>query len=131
MNGAVPGPAPLDAAALRTAVDRYFEALDALDVDAVVEQFAPGGSLLCVTDGRAPRGHDELRAFFEVVCGGSRGMVHPVLWAAVDVAARRVAVHLHYRDEREGGAVYDEQTCNLFELDEQGRLARVLFWRGR
>ena len=72
-----------------------------------------------------------LRAFFHGVCDGSRGMVHPVLWAAVDVAARRVAVHLHYRDEREGGAVYDEQTCNLFELDEQGRLARVLFWRGR
>ena len=122
---------PLDAAALRAAVDRYFEALDALDVDAVVAQFAPGGSLACVTDGRAPQGHEELRAFFHGVCDGSRGMEHPVRWAAVDVAARRVAVHLHYLDEREGGAVYDEQTCNLFELDEQGRLLRVLFWRGR
>lgn len=126
-----PRPAGPSAADLRAAVERYFAALDALDVEAVVALFAPGGSLECVTDGRAPRGADELRAFFHGVCDGSRGMEHPVTWIAVDPAARRVATAQDYHDVRDSGAVYDERTANLFELDEACRLVRVRFWRGR
>ena len=118
------------AAALRTAVDAYFAALDALDVEATVALFAPGATLECVTDGRNPRGHDELRAFFHGVVDGSRGMVHPIVWIAVDGEAGSVATVQEYRDERDTGAVYEERTCNVFAFDEEGRITRLRFWRG-
>ena len=138
--GAEPGPgaepAPgaatrVSAAALRAAVDGYFAALAALDVEATVALFAPGATLECVTDGRSPRGHEELRAFFHGVVDGSRGMVHPVVWIAVDEAAGSVATVQEYRDERDTGAVYEERTCNVFGFDGEGRITRLRFWRGK
>ena len=130
----VPGPpaAPgAGAAALRAAVDGYFAALDTLDVEATVALFAPGATLECVTDGRNPRGHDELRAFFHGVVDGSRGMVHPVVWIAVDGEAGSVATVQEYRDEPDSGAVYEERTCNVFGFDGEGRITRLRFWRGK
>lgn len=127
-----PGAAPAPrAAALRAAVDGYFAALDALDVEATVALFAPDATLECVTDGRNPRGHDELRAFFHGVVDGSRGMVHPIVWIAVDEAAGSVATVQEYRDERDTGAVYEERTCNVFAFDGAGRITRLRFWRGK
>ncbi len=130
-GAATPRAAVPRAAALRTAVDAYFAALDALDVEATVALFAPGATLECVTDGRNPRGHDELRAFFHGVVDGSRGMVHPIVWIAVDGEAGSVATVQEYRDERDSGAVYEERTCNVFAFDEEGRITRLRFWRGK
>lgn len=107
-------------AELQAAVDAYFVALDALDVEGVVALFAPGGTLECVTDGRAPRGAEELRAFFHGVCDGSQEMDHPVTWIAVDVPGLAVATIQDYRDVRSTGAVYDERTCNLFRFERAG-----------
>lgn len=130
-GAAAPRAAAARTAALRAAVDGYFAALDALDVEATVALFAPGATLECVTDGRNPRGHDELRAFFHGVVDGSRGMVHPVVWIAVDGEAGSVATVQEYRDERDSGAVYEERTCNVFGFDGEGRITRLCFWRGK
>ena len=59
--------ATLSEAQLAAAVTAYFSAMDALDVEATVALFAEDGELECVTDGRHPRGHAELRAFFHGV----------------------------------------------------------------
>lgn len=119
------------AAALEAGVHAYFAALDALDVEATVALFVPDGELLCVTDGRNPRGHDELRAFFHGVVDGSRGMEHPVSWQAIDPARRAAATIQDYHDVRDTGAVYAERTCNFFAFAEDGRIERLRFWRGK
>lgn len=125
-TSAVPAPDVLAAA-----VRAYFAAMDALDVEATVALFALGGELECVTDGRHPRGHDELRAFFHGVVDGSLGMDHPVTWIAVDPVRRTVATVQDYHDVRENGAVYDERTCNVFTFAADGRIARIRFWRAK
>ena len=121
----------LSEAQLAAAVTAYFSAMDALDVEATVALFAEDGELECVTDGRHPRGHAELRAFFHGVVDGSHGMEHPVTWQAIDAARGAVATIQDYRDVRDTGAVYDERTCNFFRIAPDGRIQSIRFWRGK
>jgi ketosteroid isomerase-like protein len=111
-------------------VERYFAALDSLDVEATVACFAEDGSLECVSDGRRAVGPEQLREFVAGVTDGSLGMVHDVVRLVIDVDAGECATEQDYRDRRSDGRVYDERTCNFFSFAADGRLRHVRFWRG-
>lgn len=111
-------------------VERYFAALDSLDVEATVACFAEDGSLECVSDGRRAVGPEQLRDFVSGVTDGSQGMVHALVTLVIDVDAGECATEQDYHDRRSDGRVYDERTCNFFSFAPDGRLRRVRFWRG-
>ncbi len=120
----------MDRESLDRAVDRYFAALDSLDVDATVACFADDASIECVSDGRHAVGAEEIRHFVSDVTVGSLGMTHHVVNLVVDVDSGECATERDYYDRRSNGSVYDERTCNFFSVAHDGRLQRVRFWRG-
>jgi ketosteroid isomerase-like protein len=111
-------------------IREYFEALDRADVAGAVACFASRATLTCESDGTHLRGVDEIRAFFEQICGESLGMTHELLNVVIDVEGRKAAAELTYRDKLVDGREYDMRNCNFFDFDEDGRFARVHFWLG-
>ena len=110
-------------------INEYFEAVDRLEIDPILDCFTVDAELTCVSDGRHARGHDELRTFFNGVIDGSLEMKHAITNLLVDAERGRAATEQDYHDRRSNGLVYDERTCNFFEFDESGKITRLRFWR--
>jgi hypothetical protein len=115
---------------IAAAVHHYFEVLDALNLDSTVDCFTEDATLECVTDGRRAVGRSEIRAMLAPIVDGSRSMSHLVTGLVVDTETSQCATQQDYRDHRTDGQMYIERTCNVFELDPDGRFATVRFWRG-
>lgn len=106
----------------------YFKAVDAKDVDAVLEHFAPDATLTVQTDHVTFSGSDEIRRMFTDFIDNSVSIFHEIKNIVVEPEARKVATEQSYIGELVDGSRNDMHNCNFFDVDADGRFTRVIIW---
>jgi ketosteroid isomerase-like protein len=108
--------------------DSYFKAVDAKDVDAIMAHFADDATLTVQTDNAVFAGADEIRRMFNDFCDGSVSIFHEIKNIVVEPEARKVATEQSYIGELNDGTKNDMHNCNFFDIDADGKFARVIIW---
>ena len=106
----------------------YFRAVDAKDVDAILEHFADDATLTVQTDHAVFAGADEIRRMFTDFCDGSVSIFHEIKNIVVEPSAGKVATEQSYIGELVDGTMNDMHNCNFFDVDEAGKFSRVIIW---
>ena len=114
--------------ALAAAPQTYFDAVDAMDVDAVLEHFADDATLTVQTDHATFAGADEIRRMFNDFTGASVSIFHEIKNIVVEPDARKVATEQSYIGELSDGTKNDMHNCNFFDFNEDGKFSRVIIW---
>jgi ketosteroid isomerase-like protein len=108
--------------------DSYFKAVDAMDVDAILEHFADDATLTVQTDHAVFEGADEIRRMFTDFCGSSVSIFHEIKNIVVEPEAGKVATEQSYIGELNDGTRNDMHNCNFFDIDADGKFSRVIIW---
>jgi ketosteroid isomerase-like protein len=106
----------------------YFKAVDAMDVDAILEHFADDATLTVQTDHAVFEGADEIRRMFTDFCGNSVSIFHEVKNTIVEPELGKVATEQSYIGELSDGRKNDMHNCNFFDVDAEGKFSRVIIW---
>jgi ketosteroid isomerase-like protein len=114
--------------ALAAAPASYFRAVDAMDVDAILEHFADDATLTVQTDHVTFTGADEIRRMFNDFTGASVSIFHEIKNIVVEADARKVATEQSYIGELKDGTKNDMHNCNFFDFNEDGKFSRVIIW---
>jgi ketosteroid isomerase-like protein len=114
--------------ALAAAPQSYFDAVDAMDVDAVLAHFADDSTLTVQTDQVSFEGAAEIRRMFTDFFANSKSIRHEILNIVVEEAAGKVATEQTYIGELEDGSQNDMHNCNFFDFDAEGKFKRVIIW---
>jgi len=114
--------------ALAAAPASYFRAVDAMDVDAILEHFADDATLTVQTDHVTFTGADEIRRMFNDFTGASVSIFHEIKNIVVEPAAGKVATEQSYIGELNDGTKNDMHNCNFFDVDSDGKFSRVIIW---
>lgn len=114
--------------ALAAAPQTYFDAVDAMDVDAVLSHFADDATLTVQTDHAVFEGAEEIRRMFTDFCGNSTSIFHEIKNIVVEPEARKVATEQSYIGELADGTTNDMHNCNFFDFDADGKFKRVIIW---
>lgn len=119
-------PVQLDRQTIAAAPVSYFKAVDAKDVDAVLEHFDEQATLTVQTDHATFSGTSEIRDMFTGFFADWKSMVHDVTNLVVDPEAGTAAT------EQLVTLVGDQQVamhnCNFFTLNGDGKFSRVIIW---
>ena len=121
-------PATLSREALAAAPQSYFDAVDAMDVDAVLAHFADDATLTVQTDHVTFDGADEIRRMFTDFCAASVSIFHEIKNIVVEPEAGKVATEQSYIGELNDGTKNDMHNCNFFDVDSDGKFSRVIIW---
>ena len=121
-------PATLSREALAAAPQSYFDAVDAMDVDAVLAHFADDATLTVQTDHVTWTGADEIRRMFTDFTEGSVSIFHEIKNIVVEPEAGKVATEQSYIGELNDGTRNDMHNCNFFDIDADGKFSRVIIW---
>ncbi|RMG50887.1 MAG: nuclear transport factor 2 family protein [Acidobacteria bacterium] len=105
-------------------VTRYFEAVDAKDVDGTLACFNDDAILIVQTDHRRYEGKSAIREMFVGLYEDTDEMTHRVVNWVVDPAANACATEQIYRGKLKDGSLYDMHNCNFFEF-RGGKFQRV------
>jgi len=108
--------------------DSYFKAVDAKDVDAILEHFADDATLTVQTDHATFAGADEIRRMFTDFVDNSVSIFHEIKNIVVEPEAGKVATEQSYIGELNDGTKNDMHNCNFFTFDEDGKFKRVIIW---
>jgi uncharacterized protein (TIGR02246 family) len=108
--------------------ERYFKAVDAMDVDAILAHFADDATLTVQTDHAVFEGADEIRRMFTDFCGNSVSIFHEVKNIVVEPELGKVATEQSYIGELSDGTKNDMHNCNFFDVDAEGKFSRVIIW---
>ena len=114
--------------ALAAAPASCFRAVDAMDVDAILEHFADDATLTVQTDHVTFTGADEIRRMFNDFTGASVSIFHEIKNIVVETDARKVATEQSYIGELKDGTKNDMHNCNFFDFNEDGKFSRVIIW---
>ena len=114
--------------ALAAAPQTYFDAVDAMDVDAILAHFADDATLTVQTDHVTFTGADEIRRMFDDFIGASVTIRHEIRNIVVEEAAGKVATEQGYIGELKDGTQNDMHNCNFFDVDADGKFKRVIIW---
>jgi ketosteroid isomerase-like protein len=114
--------------ALAAAPQTYFDAVDAMDVDAVLEHFAEDATLTVQTDHVTFTGAVEIRRMFTDFFAASTSIGHEIRNMVVEVDAGKVATEQGYIGELADGQRNDMHNCNFFDFDADGKFKRVIIW---
>jgi ketosteroid isomerase-like protein len=120
--------APLTREQLAALPDSYFKAVDAKDVDGILSHFADDAVLTVQTDHTVFEGAAEIRRMFTDFCGNSVSIFHEIKNIVVEPAAGKIATEQSYIGELLDGTKNDMHNCNFFDVDADGRFARVIIW---
>jgi uncharacterized protein (TIGR02246 family) len=120
--------APLTREQLAALPDTYFKAVDAMDVDAVLEHFADDATLTVQTDHVTFTGADEIRRMFTDFMAGSTSIFHEIKNIVVEPDRGKVATEQSYVGELKDGTKNDMHNCNFFDVDAEGKFSRVIIW---
>src|SRR5262245_64937041 len=104
--------------ALAAAPQTYFDAVDAMDVDAVLAHFAVDATLTVQTDHVTFTGADEIRRMFADFFDASVTIRHEIRNMVIEEAAGKVATEQGYIGELTDGSKNDMHNCNFFSFDE-------------
>jgi ketosteroid isomerase-like protein len=121
-------PATLSREALAAAPQSYFDAVDAMDVDAVLAHFADDATLTVQTDHVTFDGAAEIRRMFIDFFANSKTIRHEIRNIVVEEAAGKVATEQGYIGELQDGSLNDMHNCNFFDFDADGKFKRVMIW---
>ena len=119
---------PLSREQLAALPDRYFKAVDAQDVDAIMSHFADDATLTVQTDQAVFDGAAEIRRMFVDFCDNSVSIFHEIKNIVVEPEAGKVATEQSYIGELVDGTKNDMHNCNFFDIDADGRFTRVIIW---
>ena len=108
--------------------DSYFRAVDAKDVDAILDHFADDAKLTVQTDHAVFSGAEEIRRMFTDFCGGSVSIFHEIKNIVVEPEAGKVATEQSHIGELVDGTKNDMHNCNFFDVGPDGRFTRVIIW---
>jgi uncharacterized protein (TIGR02246 family) len=108
--------------------DSYFKAVDAKDVDAILDHFADDATLTVQTDHAVFSGAEEIRRMFADFCGGSVSIFHEIKNIVVEPEAGKVATEQSYIGELVDGTKNDMHNCNFFDVGPDGKFTRVIIW---
>lgn len=108
--------------------ESYFKAVDAKDVDAILEHFADDAILTVQTDQAVFEGAEEIRRMFTDFCGNSVSIFHEIKNIVVEPEAGKVATEQSYIGELSDGTKNDMHNCNFFDIDADGKFSRVIIW---
>ncbi len=108
--------------------DSYFKAVDAQDVDAILEHFADDATLTVQTDHATFAGADEIRRMFTDFVDNSVSIFHEIKNIVVEPEAGKVATEQSYIGELNDGTKNDMHNCNFFDIGPDGRFTRVIIW---
>ena len=114
--------------ALAAAPQSYFDAVDAMDVDAVLAHFADDATLTVQTDHVTFDGAAEIRRMFTDFFANSKTIRHEIRNIVVEEAAGKVATEQGYIGDLHDGSRNDMHNCNFFDVNPDGRFARVIIW---
>jgi len=114
--------------ALAAAPQTYFDAVDAMDVDAVLAHFADDATLTVQTDHVTFTGADEIRRMFTDFFAASATITHEIRNIVVEEATGKVATEQGYIGELKDGTKNDMHNCNFFAFDGDGKFKRVIIW---
>jgi ketosteroid isomerase-like protein len=114
--------------ALASAPQTYFDAVDAMDVDAVLAHFADDATLTVQTDNVTFSGAAEIRRMFADFFAASVNIRHDIRNIVVEETIGKVATEQGYIGELKDGARNDMHNCNFFTFDEEGKFKRVIIW---
>jgi len=115
------------AKAMTQQIERYFAAVDAGDIDAIMATLAPRCVLEVVTAGVKHRGLKAIRAMFEARFQVRASGWHGDFSHATDPAHGFAATRFRVRSVDRDGTVNERHNINAFEFD--GRLIRrVQIW---
>jgi ketosteroid isomerase-like protein len=109
----------------------YLNAVDSLDVEAVLGFLAEDPLLVVEPAGAVLRGRHEVRGTLAQLLGASAAMKHEVLALIVDVETARVAIELNYHDTpRAGGPTTVLHDSTHLQFDSTGKIQKIQFWLG-
>lgn len=108
---------PLDAEGLRALVERYFSAVDRMDVDATLACFTPDAHFCIANHGVSYHGHEALRGMYERLNGRYAKVWHGDFDHVLDVPAQRAASRFRVENTTREGAVLHKNNCNFFRVD--------------
>lgn len=120
--------APLTRDRLAALPGSYFDAVDAMDVDAIVAHFDDEATLTVQTDGVTFSGAAEIRRMFADFVGNSASIFHEIRNIVVEPEARKIATEQGYVGELRDGTRNDMHNCNFFDVGPDGRFTRVIIW---
>jgi ketosteroid isomerase-like protein len=113
---------------LEAAPYRYFDAIDAKDLEATMAQYAQGAVETVIPDNVTYRGSDEIRRMYVDFFASADAIRHEIQNVVVDAEHRKVATEQKYVGESKDGRKHDMYNCNFFEFDNAGKLERVVIW---
>ena len=114
--------------ALAAAPQSYFDAVDAMDLDGVLEHFADDATLTVQTDHVTFTGAEEIRRMFSDFFEASTMIRHEIRNIVVEEAAGKVATEQGYIGDLKDGSHNDMHNCNFFDFDADGKFKRVIIW---
>ena len=106
--------------------DSYFKAVDAMDVDAVLEHFADDATLTVQTDHATFAGAAEIRRMFTEFFASSESIFHEIRNIVVEPDAGKVSTEQHVDLVRDGTTKM--HNCNFFDVGPDGKFTRVIIW---
>jgi ketosteroid isomerase-like protein len=119
---------PLSREQLAAIPARYFDAVDAQDVDRIMSHFADDATLTVQTDHAVFDGADEIRRMFTDFCASSVSIFHEIKNIVVEPETGKVATEQSYIGELVDGTKNDMHNCNFFDINADGQFTRVIIW---
>ena len=114
--------------ALAAAPQTYFDAVDAMDVDAVLAHFAHDATLTVQTDHVTFTGADEIRRMFTDFFEASTTIRHEIRNIVVEEDRGKVATEQGYIGDLADGSHNDMHNCNFFDINPDGKIQRMVSW---
>ena len=114
---------------LSETIKTYFTSIDAGDLRTTMSLFSPTATFTVVTAGNVTfTGRDAIQAMLDDFITQSTAMEHRVISMIVDEKAGKVATQQRYIGIPEDGMQRDMLNCNWFDMDDEGRIEKVLVW---
>lgn len=110
---------------VRAVLDAYFDGINGERYEDVAGLFAPDG-VLCAPGVRPRRGPDEIAAYFGMVL--ARYPVHHDQPTRTVIAGHTATVEIAFTGELACGAPMTFEALDVFDLDAEGRITKLVTW---
>lgn len=105
-------------------VTRYFDAVDAEDLPALLDALSPDCVFSVETHGVRLEGHDQIAAMFTRLWADHAAVLHHRLTHVPDPETGHIASRFTVRNTEHDGSLTHKSNCNFFEI-AHGRFASV------
>ncbi len=114
----------MDADAQIALVRQYFAAVDAEDLQGVLDTLSDTCRFTVETHGVILHGHDEITAMFTRLWANHRAVKHHRFRFVPDPVGGRIAAQFQVENTEKDGSVTHKSNCNVFDISE-GRFSQI------